>query len=169
MKISKRILALATVLVASASFVAPYGASAQTDNKTNFTLISSRLIEYSITGTSPGNSGNFLSKESWAYLVDIVTTDPRVGGALTIHGGPLVAVVSNPVPNWGPGGHGTWVMDVNNDGKIEWQGVIHVMPDPRNFTTIYSGKGVGDFEGLSIKMGDHDGIFDGEIIDPKVP
>ncbi len=167
MKFSKKILALATAFVTIAAITAPVVASAQTITKTKFTLIKATFLGYSSIDTSPGNSGNIMSKESWYYW-DFVTTDLRVGGALTIHGGPLVIPVSNPVSNWGPG-HGTWVMDVNNDGKIEWQGVVHIMPDPRNFTTIYSGEGVGDYKGLSIKMGDHDSIFDGEIINPKTP
>lgn len=167
MKFSVRILAAATALVATAAIVTTPGVSAQSAKKTKFTLVSATLLDYSGEYTSPGNSGNIMTKETWWYW-DMVTTDPRVGGAWTIHGGPLVIPVHNPVPNWGPG-HGTWVMDANKDGRNEWEGVVHVMPDSRNFTTVYSGKGVGDYTGLTIKMGNHDGIFDGEIIDPKAP
>ena len=74
MKFSKKILALATAFVTIAAITAPVVASAQTITKTKFTLIKATFLGYSSIDTSPGNSGNIMSKESWYYW-DFVTTD----------------------------------------------------------------------------------------------
>jgi hypothetical protein len=99
---------------------------------------------------------------------DLTTSDPRVGGTWVNHGDFWLLKADHPTPYWGPG-HGDWTMDVNKDGAVDWQGVVNIMPFTDNFITMYTGFGVGMYEGLRIKMGDHDGIFTGEIFDPKAP
>ena len=82
------------------------------------------------------------------------------------HGEVAVCKTAYPAPCWGPG-HGTWSMDTNGDGLPEWQGVVHIMPQTDNFITKYTGDGAGIYEGLTLTMGDHDGVLTGEIFDPK--
>lgn len=155
---------VAALLMASAM---PANAGPLAGKKTPFTLIEAVWLgDNGNPGiwVSPGNSGNNQWRET-TFVWDLKTTDPRASGLWVIQGNNWVLKSNHPMPDWGPG-HGTWTLDTNRDGAPEWQGQVHIMPDPRNFTTVYNGQGLGIYEGMTIKMGDHDGLFDGEIFDP---
>jgi hypothetical protein len=164
MKTLRLALAMVMVLVAALVLTAPARADDQSAKRTPFFLISGSLVEIPPTEVIV-HTENTIIRGGW-YLWDITTSDPSVGGFWNIHGDNLILKTNHPTPYWGPG-HGTWTMDSNRDGNVEWQGVVHIMPFTDNFITNYTGEGVGIYEGLQITMGDHDGVFTGEIFDPR--
>lgn len=151
--------------LATLTLTAPSRAQSASCKRTLFELPleNAILLRWSV-GTEK-TTGGAVQNRPVTCIWDITTTHPRVAGVITITANEMIMKIGHPLAGWGPG-NGTWVLDSHGDGVPAWQGVVHIMPQTGNFITHYSGDGLGANAGLRITMGDHGGVFTGEILDP---